>query len=160
MERIGVFGLSWKQGGTESLARFTIPPDQRPELIVRLSHELGVNELVYLATCNRVEVMLVGDGVTPMTEYRDRLYEALTNERATDGNAKKELKAWAGEGAVEHFFMVVSGLDSAEPGETEILGQVKAAFKTASKAGLVGVRLNKLHQEAVRVARDRSILTG
>lgn len=153
MERIGVFGLSWKQGGTESLARFTIPPDQRPELIVRLSHELGVNELVYLATCNRVEVMLVGDGVTPMTEYRDRLYEALTNERATDGNAKKELKAWAGEGAVEHFFMVVSGLDSAEPGETEILGQVKAAFKTASKAGLVGVRLNKLHQEAVRVAR-------
>ncbi len=160
MERIGVFGLSWKQGGTESLARFTVPVDQRPECLTPLADQLGVGELVYLATCNRVEVILVGDGLTSMSEYRDRIYEALSGEVPTNGDAKKTLKAWAGEGAVEHFFMVASGLDSARPGETEILGQVKAAFKMSHRAGLVGARLNKLNQEAVRVARRVHQSTG
>ena len=92
MERIGIFGLSWRQGGAETLARFTIPVDQRPSRIPELSRKIGVAELVYLATCNRVELMLVADGVTPMDEYRDRVYQAFTARRTRSSRTPSILR--------------------------------------------------------------------
>lgn len=152
MDRIGVIGISWTRGGTEALARFTIPLDERPARVAQLARLVGVEELVYLATCNRVEVAFVGDGETPISEYRPRLFAALAGHAPAAGEAERTFRAWAGEGAVEHLFLVAAGLDSARPGETEIAGQLRAAVDLARSLSITGARLDLVLEDALKVA--------
>lgn len=153
MDRIGLAGIRWHEGASDDLARFTIPIDERATVLANVRESVGARELVYLATCNRVEIVFVADDDTPLPEYRPRLYEALTGRRPTNGDAERTLKLWAGEGAVEHLFLVVCGLDSSLVGETEILGQVRGAYDFSRSIGLIGPRTEWLFEEAFKVSR-------
>ena len=152
MDRIGVIGIPWRKGGPEALARFTIPVDERPRRLPEIAREAGVHELVYLATCNRVEIAFATDGRTPLAAFRPRLFTALERRAPYPGEAERAFHAWAGEGAVEHLFVVAAGLDSARAGETEIAGQVRGALDLARGLGLSGPRLSLVFEEALRVA--------
>ena len=50
MDRIGMIGMSWRNGGTEALARFTVPAAERPHWLTSFAQRIGAEELVYLAT--------------------------------------------------------------------------------------------------------------
>lgn len=54
---------------------------------------------------------------------------------------------------VRHAFRVAAGLDSMVLGETEIFGQMKAAFQSAVEAGSIGKMLNRLFQRTFAVAK-------
>ena len=153
MNRIAVAGISWRQGGPEALARFTLATEGRPEAVKRLAAGLGVAELVYVATCNRVEVAFVGDGRTALGAYRPRIFEGLTGGSGTPGEAARTFRAWAGEGAMEHLILVTAGLDSARVGETDVAAQVRRSFEQSRELGLVGTRLGLVFEEALKVAR-------
>ena len=43
---------------------------------------VGAQELVYLATCNRVEVVFVSAPGVPLSEYRPRIFAADHGARA------------------------------------------------------------------------------
>ncbi len=152
MDRIGVVGLSWRKGGPEALAGVTVPVEERAEWLPRVRDEIGVTELVYLATCNRVEIAFATDGRTPVRAIRRRLFTALFGREPESGEAELTLRAWAGEGAVEHLFLVACGLESARVGESEIVGQVKDSWKSAQELGLTGVRLDAVYSEALKLA--------
>jgi glutamyl-tRNA reductase len=64
------------------------------------------------------------------------------------------------EGAVVHTFSVASGLDSVVVGESQVLGQVKAALTHCQAVGSVGTVLNTLFQSAIRVAKRVHSETG
>ncbi len=152
MDRIGVVGISWTRGGAEALARFTTPLEERPARTADLARRIDAHEMVYLATCNRVEVAFVGDGRSSIGAYRPRVFAALAGCEPAPGEAERTFRAWAGEGAVEHLFLVAAGLDSARPGETEIAGQLRTAVDLSRSLGLVGTRLELVLEEALRVA--------
>ncbi|MHC5012628.1 MAG: glutamyl-tRNA reductase [Planctomycetota bacterium] len=160
MDRIGIVGTTWRTGGVDRLPDFTIPADGRPARLPEIASRIGATELVYLATCNRVEVTYVGDGVTSAETYRRRIFEALTGSAPRRGEAERVLRAWAGEGAAEHLFLVAAGLDSAKLGETDIVAQVRDAVDTARRLGLMGPRLSGVFHGALKVARRVHNLTG
>jgi glutamyl-tRNA reductase len=56
--------------------------------------------------------------------------------------------------AVRHAFRVACGLDSMVVGETQILGQLKDAVRTADEAGSLGTYLNQLFQRTFQVAKE------
>src|SRR5690606_28117199 len=58
------------------------------------------------------------------------------------------------EQAVKHVFRVASGLDSMVLGETQILGQIKNAVKSAEEAGTLGLLLHKMFQRTFFVAKE------
>lgn len=117
-----------------------------------------VREALYLATCNRVEVLArVTDGeetVAALQAFicrhvampRERLSACLYVHR--DGEA------------VRHFFRVAASLDSLVVGEPQILGQVKAAYRRAVDHRATGVLINRLVHQAFRVAKRVRTETG
>lgn len=154
MHRIGVVGLSWRHRRSDALGTLTIPRDQRAERVPRLAAALGVRELVYVATCNRVEVAFDLDGSVPIAVIRRRIFAELSGAVPRPGEAEHTLRVWQGEGAAEHLFLMAAGLDSARVGESEVAGQVREAVELSRTLGLLGPRLERVFGEALKVARQ------
>ncbi len=154
METIGIVGVSFRRDGSNVLARFTIPKEERVERLPAMARQLDVEELVYLATCNRVEVIFKGRSSVPIEMYRKRVFQSLTGGDPQPGEAERTFRAWAGEGALEHLFLVASGLDSAQLGEQEIRTQVREALKMARNADVVGPVLDQVVTVGLRLGSD------
>ncbi len=154
LEDLGIVGISWRQNGSEALERFTLPEGDAPERLARFAERAALSELAYLETCNRVEIIFSRTAETPARDIRPMVYELLTGRAAAAGEAERSLKAWQGEGACEHLFLVAAGLDSAAVGEAEIVGQVRACQERALDLGLSGPRLELLFEEALRIAAE------
>jgi glutamyl-tRNA reductase len=153
---LGLLGISWRHANANALAQFTLPREARGAQLRELAAALEVNELLYLATCNRVEVVVSGGAPLGVAERRRRLqkfFGVVAHHRA--------LRAWDGEGAVEHLYLVASGLDSARAGESEIMCQLRTAAAEAEAAGLLHAQLGALVEDALLVAkRVRPVTDG
>jgi glutamyl-tRNA reductase len=140
MLRLGVVGTTFRRSGQEALARLTLPGDPLPVLHTAC----GFHESVYLATCNRVEIIFVGDQSTEY--YRQQIAQFF-------GESTRALQAYMGEGAAEHLFCVASAIDAMNPGDAQILGQLKAAYQQALELKLAGKHLGLIFEEAFQVAK-------
>jgi len=129
----------------------TAPVEVREQLAtVKLNGLLAaapLQEAVVLSTCNRVEVYGLGDAsvaaaVRKFLRNDAHLYELRDRE------------------CVRHLWEVACGLDSMVLGETEILGQVKEAYRVAQEAGATGIALNRLFQKAFATAKQIRTDTG
>jgi glutamyl-tRNA reductase len=152
LDNLGMIGVSWRQGGTESLAAFTPAKDDLGVRLQAFAAEQALSELALIATCNRVELMFARRPGGGQVDLRPAVFEFLTGRRPEGGEARRRLRAWQGEGAAEHLFLIAAGLDSACVGETEIVGQVKAAHQAAREHGLSGTTLDLVFDEALRIA--------
>ena len=130
MDRVGLVGISWRQG-PQTLAQFARPVDEHPQVLQDLIGKVGARETFYLSTCNRLEVGFVADSSAELRAFRPRIFELLAGRAPQPGEAERTFSAWAGEGAAEHLFLVAAGLDSAQVGETEISGQLRGALISA-----------------------------
>ena len=161
MHRTGVVGLSWRHRRADALGTFTIAREERAERLPKLAAAAGVSELVYVATCNRVEVAFVTDASTPITVCRRRIFTELAGREPRGAEADQTLRVWQGEGAAEHLFLTAAGLDSARIGESEVAGQLREAVEQSRALGLLGPRLSYVFAEALKVAKKvRPITEG
>lgn len=152
LEQLGMVGVSWRQGGTESLADFSLPADALADKLREFAARTHLAELGYLATCNRVELVFVRSEDTPVRDLRRAAFELLTGRAPVNGEAERRLRAWQGEGAAEHLFLIAAGLDSACIGEAEIVGQVRASQERALELGQCGASLGLVYEEALKIA--------
>ena len=151
LDELGIVGISWRQIGSEALADYSLAAEQRKARLEAFAGANALAELAYLETCNRVEIVFAGKpGV--IQDLRAPAFELLTDVEPSPGEAERTLKAWRGEGACEHLFLVAAGLDSAAVGEVEIAGQVRLAHDRARASGLIGPRLSLVFEEAGRIA--------
>jgi glutamyl-tRNA reductase len=152
LEHLGSIGVSWRQGGSEALAQFALPSERAAEMLQEFAERMKLTELAYLSTCNRVELLFARSDGTPSVDLRRDAFALLTGHAASNGEAERRLRAWQGEGAAEHLFLIAAGLDSACVGETEIVGQVRLAQERALELGLCGPSLGLVFEEALRIA--------
>ena len=152
LEHLGMVGVSWRQGSAESLAEFTLPEERVAERLKAFAAAHDLRELSYIATCNRVELLFARQSGAGSTDLREAAFRCLTGRAAAPGEAERRLRAWQGEGAAEHLFLIAAGLDSACVGETEIVGQVRAAIERSAALGLSGPALDLVFEEALKIA--------
>ena len=152
MDHIGVVGLSYRHANVEDVARFTIPKSEIAQRLPALCAALHVAEVVYLATCNRVEVIFATSDESAAQDLRGAVFRALRGRDAALGEAAETLRAWTGEAAVEHVFLLSCGLDSAQAGEHEITAQLRGAWEQSRADGVCGPTLNRLMNEALSMA--------
>jgi glutamyl-tRNA reductase len=158
-------GLNYKTTPVEVRERLAFSEAAVPEAVREIRELPGFGESVVLSTCNRVELY-----ATHELEQALHSHEALRDylvrrfDLAPEHAEAMVLYKLDATEAARHLFRVVSGLDSMVLGETEIFGQVKAAYKTALDSGATGKALNKLFQQAFTVGKkvrnDTSIQRG
>ncbi len=115
-------------------------------------------EAIVLSTCNRVEVYAEVDkfhgGLAQVSELLARRAGVDLDELTPHLYVHYEDRA------VAHLFSVACGLDSMVVGESQILGQVRLALRTAQDAGAAGRQLGELAQQALRVGKRAHTETG
>ena len=152
MHQIGVVGLSYRHVGVDEVARFALPKADVAARLPALRDSLRASEIFYVGTCNRVEVLFATNDGSPAGDSRRDVFRALTGRDPQPGEATRILRAWTGEAAVEHLFLVACGLDSAQTGEHEIAVQLRGAWEAAREAGASGPILDRLLGEALGMA--------
>ena len=140
-------GINHHIAPVEVRERFAVANHELTDVLAGIRGIDGLAEAVVVSTCNRVEFYAA----------------SICPERAL-GGLRDFLESRAGVTAplyhhdtprsVRHLFRVACGLDSMVLGETEILGQVKQAYAAAADAGATSRTLNRLFQNAFRVAKS------
>jgi glutamyl-tRNA reductase len=154
MHQIGVVGLSYRHAGVDEVARFAVPRTEVPARLPALRALLKASEILYVGTCNRVEVLYSTEDGSPAGDSRQEVFRILAGREPGPGEAARILRAWAGEAAVEHLFLVACGLDSAQAGEHEIAAQLRGAWEDSRAARTCGPILDRLVGEALGMARS------
>ncbi|MGE4062636.1 MAG: NAD(P)-binding domain-containing protein [Rhodospirillaceae bacterium] len=153
MDQFALIGASYKSAGVDRIGQLAWPKGEIEERLRALAARLGVPELAYIGTCNRIEFVLAGDDGLAVQACRDALGEVFAGA-LENADVRQVFRAWTGEGAAEHLFLVAAGLDSAQAGEREIYNQVRQAWSIAKSAGTCGAQLDYLFAEALRAAQD------
>jgi glutamyl-tRNA reductase len=153
MHQVGVVGLSYRHAGVDEVARFAVPRAEVAARLPQLRARLGAAEILYVGTCNRVEVVYATVDGSPAGDARQEVFHALTGRESQPGEAARALRAWTGEAAVEHLFLLACGLDSAQTGEQEIAAQLRDAWEESRTARTCGPLLDRLMGEALGMAR-------
>jgi len=153
MHQIGVVGLSYRHADVDEVARFAVPRAEVPARLPALRALLKASEILYVGTCNRVEVLYSTEDGTPAADLRQEVFRILTGREPAPGEAARVLRAWTGEAAVEHLLLVACGLDSAQTGEHEIAAQLRSAWEDSRAADTCGPILDRLMGEALGMAR-------
>jgi glutamyl-tRNA reductase len=155
---IVVVGLSHRTAPVDVREKLAAGADALPEVLARLAARPELAEVLFLSTCNRVEVFALSppssgdDGV-------DAALRAIREELARHGGARSgdDLASYLydkrGDDAVEHVFRVAASLDSMVLGEPQILGQVKEAYEAAVAAGALTGTLGRCVTRAFAVAK-------
>lgn len=153
----GVIGVSYRTAPLEIRGRVGFSGAQAQELLVRLKAE-GMGEGVVLSTCNRTEIYFAA----PDGDLAERLLVQFSGLGAAELGPYLYRKSSVC--AACHLFRVVSGLDSAMLGETEIVAQVKQAWNLSRAAGCTGPTLDLLFQRSLegskRVRTETDLCRG
>lgn len=143
-ERIVVLGTSDRNLPTERRAAYHLPPEERREMVRFLYEIKGVEGLVVLNTCNRVEVALHGSVNLDFVKRLMRFHHLAENEYYLLEN----------EAAFRHLVKVTAGLESAWAGEFHVVGQVKDAVDEAAAAGVLSGRLKGFFDDVLCAAKE------
>jgi len=111
----------------------------------------GSDEAAILSTCNRTELYAASAADNPLDVGAHFLADF---HKLNYGELRPHLYMLPQHEAVRHTFRVASGLDSMVLGETQILGQIKDAIRTADEAGGLGTYLHQLFQRSFSVAKE------
>jgi glutamyl-tRNA reductase len=132
------------------------------EEVPKTLHELlrggHVSEAMVVSTCNRVEFYADVDrfhaGVQDISS-------ALARRAGIDlPELGEHLYVHYEDAAVMHLFSVAAGLDSMVAGESQIIGQLRAAYTVAKANDATGRTLDELCQHALRVGKRVRTDTG
>ena len=154
-----LLGANHRSAPVEFRERMSVQPDRIGEMLEALIAVDGIEEVLLLSTCNRVEILARSgegkeEGLAALRGHLEQFHDISTAE------LQRFTYHHVGRVAVEHLFRVAAGLDSMILGEPQILGQVKRAYRDAKQHGTTGPVLERLLQHALRAAKRARTETG
>lgn len=136
-----MIGVSHRRGGASALEAYQrCFPSERLDGL----RDRGVREWVLVTTCNRWDLFL---SLSPQLDVEQARQLFVSSE------ASGRPYAYVADGALEQLTRVASSLDSLNPGEDQIMGQVREAFKEAQKRGTTGPDTSFAFNAALRIAK-------
>ena len=151
-EHLQILSLNFQHASIEDVGLLHVAPEDQPAVLTNWKVQLGLDGLVFLSTCNRVEFIMSDDTYFCMGRQAQLLQQFdLPPEALT--RVVGAVQTYRGEDAMRHLMRVASSLESMVLGEREILTQVRQAFDLAMKHRLAGDRLRVTGRSVVETAK-------
>ena len=144
---ISVIGLNHKSANIDIREKFSFTADSASLLLRRIKKVTAILDVIVDSTCNRTEIYCES------ANGSDDIKNWLLSEKEYKSFAR-HLYIHQEEDAIEHLFKVVAGLDSMVIGESEVLGQVKTAYKIALDNKSIDGKLKRLFEYSFSVAKN------
>ncbi|MGN6178240.1 MAG: glutamyl-tRNA reductase [Mucilaginibacter sp.] len=155
MKYLKVIAFTHKQIELKELGKLVICQEDLSAKLQQVKVQFQIDEIFYIATCNRVEFVLVTDEVVDTT-YAERFIGALNIGICSHymsvfmGSAS----IYQGQDALNHLLRISCSLESLVVGEKEILAQVRKAYEHSREAGLTGDFLRMVMSCVVKTAKE------
>lgn len=136
------------------IGKLHIEVESQQEILPIVKEKLRLGELMFLSTCNRVEIIFCTQEVVQssfLIQLFENLYPQLAIREIEDYVANAEV--YAGMSAVEHLLSVASSIDSMVVGEREIITQVRNAFELSRKIGVTGDFIRIVMRHTIEIAK-------
>lgn len=146
IEKLFAFGINFRDASVEVRSAFSLS-ESRQEQILQLAKGQGIEELMLICTCNRMEFYGRGSGnqivslFCSVSGYSRELLESVLFEKT-------------GYDALAHIFEVAAGLNSQILGDYEILGQFRQSASRSSDMKLFGPFFHRLVNTAVQASKQ------
>jgi glutamyl-tRNA reductase len=151
-------GIEHHQAPLDLLELVAVGDAEAPKVLGALGDRINLQEAVLLSTCLRTEVYAVVD------RFHDAVHEVQEVLADTAGVPVAELEGHLSvrfdDDVATHLFAVASGLESAVPGEPEVLGQVRRAWERAQTERVSGPVLAELFRHALHTGKRVRSETG
>ncbi len=151
-----LWGIDFRRGAHDLRAKLYLPKEERPALLEKVK-ALGFQDLIYFATCNRVEFYTTANHL--FEDHRHH-WARLLDLFGLDSQAYYSGYHMEGKSAVRHLCRVASSLESMVVGESQVLGQLKEAFQLSEERGECRPSLRRAFQFAFAVAKEIRTLTA
>lgn len=141
----------------EDLERVVVPESHEDALRDALAAH-GVRHSFYVATCQRVLLAAQGRAAEVERALARAVADVRPGHRPPEG-----VESFQGFEAFAHLCEVAASLDSLVPGEAQVLGQCKAAWRRAEAAGVdavVGRALPLVFRTAKRIRAQSDLFRG
>jgi glutamyl-tRNA reductase len=158
MDRIILIGLNHKTAPVNIRECLAFSQDETRSALAELGAMATVEEAMLFSTCNRVELLIISKERQNAEEQAKAFLAQFKQLPLAD--FESSLYQHRGEAAIRHVFRVGASLDSMVVGEPQILGQIKAAYRTATEEKTSGVILNRLLHKAFFIAKRIRTETG
>lgn len=155
MKYLKVIAFTHKQIELKELGKLVICQENLTEKLQRIKAQFGISEIFYLATCNRVEfVMICSQAVDK--EFAKQLMYALNIGLCPVSTLTfiESAQIYEDKEALEHLLRTSCSLESLVVGEKEILAQVRRAYENCREAGLTGDGLRMFMSCVVKTAKE------
>ena len=155
MKYLKVIAFTHKQIELKELGRLVICQENLTDKLHDVKAHFGIEEIFYLATCNRVEFIMI----TPQKvdrEFAHAFIEMMemglcshSTNTFLDGASIYE-----GQEAMTHLLRTSCSLESLIVGEKEILAQLRKAYDSSKELGLTGDKLRLIMDCVVKAAKE------
>ncbi|MFK7770624.1 MAG: glutamyl-tRNA reductase [Saprospiraceae bacterium] len=152
-----IITITHKNVSLQTLSKFIVPSTDEAELQLKLNNlkeQFGIEEMMYLATCNRVMYFFYAEknvNESFVAEFLSHANPQFQTDLVDDFS--KRITMLEGHDALEHLLEVSSSIDSMVIGEREILRQIRTAFDQCVGWDMTGDHLRLAMQLAVETAK-------
>lgn len=154
LQHLKLLTVTHKSASLKQIGDFVIKTADNALLknqLERLKAAFALDELWYVATCNRVLFCFVSKENLE-TSFVNHFFQFINPSLSEDSCAA--VLALEGEAAVAHLFEVAASIDSLVVGERQILGQLREAYDQCHDWGLTGDTIRLVFQQAVVAAKE------
>ncbi len=155
VEAFKVIAFTHKNIALELVGKLHLASEEQTKLLKSLKLHFGFEELLFLSTCNRVELFIrCKSEINPVLIKEICLFvnPLLTNIEAN--TLSENAQIFYGDEGVNHILKVASSLDSLVVGEREIITQVRKAYDFCNMLGLTGDFMRLLTKQTIETAKE------
>ncbi|HLP93587.1 MAG TPA: glutamyl-tRNA reductase [Saprospiraceae bacterium] len=156
-----ILTLTHRDAALETLAHAIVPGENTADTLANLKAFMGWEELLYLATCNRVTYVFYTQepSAANLAEQTLRLIRPELSDDLVLETASR-MRLLHGNDAVTHLLEVAASMDSLVVGEREIIRQLRQAYDQSRDWQLTGDHLRLLMAFTIETAKEIYTHTG
>ncbi len=154
LEKYQILTITHKNTNLNKLGKYVIK-DVSKEKLEALKQKFGLEELLYLSTCNRVLYFFTSSN-TFSSDFQKTFFKYI-NPALENGSLSclpEIVEYFDGREALNHLFEVAASMNSLVIGEREILRQLREAYEQSLEWGLPGDNIRLAMKVAVETAKE------